>query len=87
MATQFVGFGVAGLTRRFLIKPKAMLFPSVLPQVSMFSTLHKPDTRIGRWSMTRFKFFWYALGQCLSLGYRSLQSLYIRGSQNSSPLL
>ena len=58
LSTQFIGFGIVGLTRRFLIKPKAMLFPSVLPSIALYTTLHKPDVKLGRWSMSRFKFFW-----------------------------
>ena len=57
-ATQFVGFGIAGLTRRFLIKPKAMLFPGVLSQIALYTTLHKPDLPSGRWKLSRQKFFW-----------------------------
>ena len=57
-ATQFVGFGIAGLTRRFLIKPKAMFFPGVLSQIALYTTLHKPDLPCGRWTMSRQKFFW-----------------------------
>jgi len=59
MATQFIGFGIAGLTRRFLVKPKAMFFPSCLAQIALYTTLHNPDVNTGSgWKITRFKFFW-----------------------------
>jgi hypothetical protein len=42
--TQLVGYGVAGITRRFLIKPSAMYWPSVLPTVALFTTLNGAKT-------------------------------------------
>lgn len=55
MATQFVGFGIAGLTRRFLIKPRAIFFPTVLSNIALYTTLHNPD-KPSRWKMSRYKF-------------------------------
>lgn len=48
LATQFIGFGIAGLTRRFVIWPRDMvyyasypqIFPSCLAQVAMYQTMH-----------------------------------------------
>ena len=57
-ATQFIGFGIAGLSRRFLVKPKAMLWPGILSSVALYVTLHRPDQPSGRWTMSRYKFFW-----------------------------
>jgi hypothetical protein len=42
--TQLIGYGVAGITRRFLIKPSAMYWPSVLPIVALFTTLNRSKT-------------------------------------------
>lgn len=58
LATQFIGFGIAGLTRRMLVKPKAMYWPSILGSVAFYTSLHKKDTAVGIWTMTRSKFFW-----------------------------
>lgn len=41
--SQLVGYGIAGLCRRFLIKPKTMLWPNVLPYIALFVTLNKTD--------------------------------------------
>jgi hypothetical protein len=30
--------------------------------VSLFVTLHKPDTMIGKWKMSRYQFFWISFG-------------------------
>ncbi|KAG0142150.1 hypothetical protein CROQUDRAFT_67552 [Cronartium quercuum f. sp. fusiforme G11] len=47
MSTQMIGFGWAGLFRRFLIYPKKTIFPSVLPSVALFHSLAEvsPSTR------------------------------------------
>ena len=41
MASQFLGFGFAGLFRRFLVKPLAMWWPSTLSTVSLFVSFHE----------------------------------------------
>lgn len=38
--SQFVGYGIAGISRRFLVKPVSMLWPQVLPNVAMFTAFH-----------------------------------------------
>ncbi|KAJ3310940.1 hypothetical protein HDV04_004546 [Boothiomyces sp. JEL0838] len=61
LATQFIGYGVAGLTRRFLIKPAAMMWPSVLPTIALLNSFHeKPEetTESKRYTLSRYNFFW-----------------------------
>ncbi|KAG0327188.1 hypothetical protein BG004_002815, partial [Podila humilis] len=54
--TQMLGFGMAGVLRRYLVYPAAMVWPSNLVQVALLNTLHKhEDLQPGQWS--RFKFF------------------------------
>ncbi|KAG0230201.1 hypothetical protein BGX31_005957, partial [Mortierella sp. GBA43] len=56
MCTQMLGYGMAGVLRRYLVYPAAMVWPSNLVQVALFNTLHKEeDLAPGQWS--RFKFF------------------------------
>ncbi|KAF9342689.1 hypothetical protein BGX34_007801, partial [Mortierella sp. NVP85] len=56
MCTQMLGYGMAGVLRRYLVYPAAMIWPANLVQVSLFNTLHKEeDLKPGQWS--RFKFF------------------------------
>jgi hypothetical protein len=61
MGCQLFGFSLAGFTRRFLVWPSAMLWPSALVNAALFSTLHKaygkPDGR----HISRERFFTYAL--------------------------
>ncbi|KAJ3385316.1 hypothetical protein HDU84_002314 [Entophlyctis sp. JEL0112] len=38
--TQFTGFGFAGLCRRFLVQPQAILWPSTLSTLALFASFH-----------------------------------------------
>ncbi|KAJ3308929.1 hypothetical protein HDV04_000615 [Boothiomyces sp. JEL0838] len=63
--TQFLGYGLAGLGRRFFIKPTAMLWPSVLGQVGFFNSFHNvSENPNGKYyhSMSRYTAFWLAFG-------------------------
>ncbi|XP_043716884.1 LOW QUALITY PROTEIN: oligopeptide transporter 7-like [Telopea speciosissima] len=56
ITTQVLGFGWAGIFRRYLVEPAAMWWPANLVQVSLFRALHeKEDTPKGR--LTRNQFF------------------------------
>ncbi|KAF9345237.1 hypothetical protein BGX26_003363 [Mortierella sp. AD094] len=56
LTTQMLGFGMAGVLRRYLVYPAAMVWPANLVQVALFNTLHKDeDLAPGQWS--RYKFF------------------------------
>ncbi|KAF9969597.1 hypothetical protein BGZ73_007994, partial [Actinomortierella ambigua] len=56
LCTQMVGYGMAGVLRRYLVYPSAMIWPANLVQVALFNTLHKDeDLQPGQWS--RYKFF------------------------------
>ncbi|KAJ3313392.1 hypothetical protein HDV04_002199 [Boothiomyces sp. JEL0838] len=63
---QFLGYGLAGLGRRFFVKPTAMLWPSVLGQIAFFNSFHQtniesPDSMYYN-SMSRYTAFWLAFG-------------------------
>ncbi|KAJ3237305.1 hypothetical protein HDU81_009641 [Chytriomyces hyalinus] len=59
IVTQCFGYGFAGLTRRYLVRPAAMLWPSNLATIAMLNSLHGTDDGQGnRYPMTRYKFFW-----------------------------
>ncbi|KAI8596871.1 putative sexual differentiation process protein isp4, partial [Dissophora ornata] len=56
LTTQMLGYGMAGVLRRYLVYPAAMIWPANLVQVALFNTLHQDeDLAPGQWS--RFKFF------------------------------
>ncbi|XP_028790704.1 oligopeptide transporter 6-like [Neltuma alba] len=56
LTTQVLGFGWAGLFRKFLVEPAEMWWPSNLVQVSLFRALHETGGR-PRGSATRTQFF------------------------------
>ncbi|RFU36073.1 hypothetical protein B7463_g213, partial [Scytalidium lignicola] len=59
LSTQLVGYGCAGLSRRFLVYPATMIWPKNLAQIALNKALHKDDGRtiVHGWSISRFKFF------------------------------
>lgn len=56
MTTQVLGFGWAGIFRRYLVEPAAMWWPANLVQVSLFRALHEKEVR-EKGGMTRTQFF------------------------------
>ncbi|CAN8105626.1 unnamed protein product [Discula destructiva] len=60
-STQAMGFGLAGVMRRFLVWPSAMVWPATLIFTTVMSTLHDhspadPSLTNG-WKIGRYKFF------------------------------
>ena len=64
LSTQLIGYGLAGLTRRFLVKPAAMLWPANLAQIALFRVFHVleddavQDLSTKKKEMPRYVFFW-----------------------------
>ncbi|KAK7320822.1 hypothetical protein VNO77_30655 [Canavalia gladiata] len=56
LTTQVLGFGWAGLFRKFLVEPGEMWWPSNLIQVSLFGALHEKEKR-AKGSTTGTQFF------------------------------
>lgn len=63
LTTQTIGFGIAGLCRRFLVWPAAMIWPQNLVFCTLLNTLHAEDDTFeeGRRGLTRFRFLCYVL--------------------------
>lgn len=61
MATQAVGFGLAGLSRRFLVWPASMVWPQNLVVCTLLNTLHAEDDE-DNGGISRFRYFMYVLG-------------------------
>ncbi|KAI4375907.1 hypothetical protein MLD38_013723 [Melastoma candidum] len=53
ITTQVLGYGWAGLLRKYVVEPAHMWWPSTLVQVSLFRALHEKDEQ----RMSRAKFF------------------------------
>ncbi|XP_031380006.1 oligopeptide transporter 4-like [Punica granatum] len=65
ITTQVLGYGWAGLLRKYVVEPAHMWWPSTLVQVSLFRALHEKDDEE---KMSRAKFFVIALS-CSFLWY------------------
>ncbi|OCT51760.1 Glutathione transporter [Cladophialophora carrionii] len=60
VSTQILGYAFAGLTRRFLVRPAAMIWPGTLMSTAMFTTMHKDENKPANgWTVSRYKFFLY----------------------------
>ncbi|KAJ4847328.1 OPT super [Turnera subulata] len=60
LTTQVLGFGWAGVFRRYLVEPAAMWWPQNLVQVSLFRALHEKEKR-RKGGLTRNQFFLIAI--------------------------
>ncbi|OTB01636.1 hypothetical protein M426DRAFT_323271 [Hypoxylon sp. CI-4A] len=58
LCCQLCGYGIAGLCRAFLVQPASMIWPGVLSNVALLSTIHsRANATADGWKMTRIKFF------------------------------
>ncbi|KAL4948144.1 OPT oligopeptide transporter protein-domain-containing protein [Aspergillus filifer] len=58
ITTQMFGFGVAGMVSRWLVEPATMIWPQVLSNAALLSTLHSKSNKIADgWTISRQKFF------------------------------
>ncbi|KAJ3191697.1 hypothetical protein HK101_007491 [Irineochytrium annulatum] len=58
VVTQIFGYGLAGLCRRYLVRPAAMLWPTNLSIIAMLNSLHEKKNDDEQYKMSRFNFFW-----------------------------
>ncbi|KAJ6100288.1 hypothetical protein N7467_001823 [Penicillium canescens] len=60
ITTQLFGFGLAGMASRWLVGPAAMLWPQVLSNAALLTTLHSRVNAVADgWRITRLRFFLY----------------------------
>ncbi|CAM0136591.1 hypothetical protein VKS41_003393 [Umbelopsis sp. WA50703] len=59
LATQIVGYGIAGIYRKFLVYPSAMIWPNTLPMVSLLRTASLASDEEAR---KRLKWFFIVFG-------------------------
>jgi OPT family small oligopeptide transporter len=65
ISNQVIGYGLAGVCRRFLVWPAAMIWPANLVNTSVFYALHDhrgsdPEKTNG-WSIGRYRYFLYVV--------------------------
>ncbi|KAI9596969.1 OPT oligopeptide transporter protein-domain-containing protein [Syncephalis fuscata] len=56
LTTQCIGYGLAGVCYKYLVRPAAMIWPSNLVMVALFRTFHEEDTSPSKGS-SRMRFF------------------------------
>lgn len=60
ISTQILGYAFAGLTRRYLVRPAAMIWPGTLMSTAMFTTMHQNENKAANgWTISRYRFFIY----------------------------
>ncbi|ODV66348.1 OPT-domain-containing protein [Hyphopichia burtonii NRRL Y-1933] len=59
LSTNFMGFGFAGLIRKFVIYPTRSIWPSILPTLAVNKALMKPEKHenINGWTISRYTWF------------------------------
>lgn len=68
ITSQILGYGIAGIMRKFLVWPAAMIWPVNLVNCALFRTLHNDldhetntnEQNKSRWTMSRLRFFFIA---------------------------
>jgi hypothetical protein len=58
LSTQILGYSLAGLTRRYLVRPSGMIWPATLVSTAMFTALHQEVNKPANgWTLSPRKFF------------------------------
>lgn len=62
LATNFLGFGLAGIMRKFAVYPNRAIWPSILPTLALNKALlqSEPKEIINGWKISRYNFFFIA---------------------------
>lgn len=60
--TQSLGYGLAGLTRSFLVDPPSVIWPQTLINIAMFETLHNKKTNTISSGLSKYNFFLISMG-------------------------
>ncbi|KAK5662394.1 hypothetical protein OQA88_8304 [Cercophora sp. LCS_1] len=81
LSTNLIGYGVAGLTRRFLVYPSYCVWPASLSTIALNTAFHSKENLevegpFGKWyRVARYKFFLYAFG-CMFVWFWIPDSLF-----------
>ncbi|KAK6462457.1 OPT oligopeptide transporter protein-domain-containing protein [Scheffersomyces coipomensis] len=64
LSTNFLGFGFAGIMRKFAIYPITSIWPSILPTLALNKALMQPERKenINGWTISRYYFFFSVFG-------------------------
>ncbi|ODV66349.1 OPT-domain-containing protein [Hyphopichia burtonii NRRL Y-1933] len=69
LATNFLGFGFAGIMRKFAIYPIKSIWPTILPTLALNKALTQPERKenINGWTISRY--YWFFLVTVVSFVY------------------
>lgn len=58
LSTNFIGFGLAGIMRKFAVYPTRSIWPTILPTLALNKAIMQPEKReiINGWSISRYSF-------------------------------
>ena len=74
---QLLGYGVAGLAAPWIVRPSSIIWPGVLSNCALLSTLHsRANTVANGWKISRLRFFMIAMG-CACVWYVEYYTLPI----------
>ncbi|EIN12782.1 OPT-domain-containing protein [Punctularia strigosozonata HHB-11173 SS5] len=60
LSTNFIGYGLAGLTRRFLVYPAAAIWPQNLATIALNRAFHSGRNEVAHgWKVSRMRYFLY----------------------------
>lgn len=65
LSSQLIGISIAGMFRRFLIWPSAMMWPNQFSKTSLFHALHDKSkdnqTTANGWRISQYRYFFYVV--------------------------
>lgn len=64
LSTNFMGFGLAGIMRKFSVYPVKAIWPTLLPTLALNKALMQPDKKenINGWTISRYYFYFLTSG-------------------------
>lgn len=64
LSTNFLGFGLAGIMRKFSVYPIKAIWPTILPTLALNKALMQPDKKekIHGWTISRYHFYFLTFG-------------------------
>ncbi|QRW12697.1 OPT oligopeptide transporter protein [Ceratobasidium sp. AG-Ba] len=63
LSFQLIGYGLAGLSRRFLVYPAAAIWPRNLASIALNNSFHaNTNPVVNGWKISQMRFFMYAFG-------------------------
>jgi hypothetical protein len=70
IGSQMIGYGIAGICRRWLVYPGDMIWPLQLQASNFLNTMHRDkNPPVGRWTISRYRLFFLAMIACFGYSF------------------